>query len=67
MNVVLYTTHCPKCKVLTAKLDRANIKYEINEDVSEVIEAGYHTVPMLKVDGVMMNFTEANKWIGEQN
>lgn len=67
MNVILYTTHCPRCKVLAAKLDKANISYEVIEDIEELIEAGFHSAPALKVDGKLMNFTEANKWIGEQN
>ena len=67
MNVILYTTHCPRCRVLAAKLDKANISYEINDDIEELIEAGFHSAPVLKVGETMMNFTEANKWIGEQN
>ena len=26
-KVILYTTHCPRCKALAMKLDQARIKY----------------------------------------
>lgn len=66
MEVVLYTTHCPRCNVLAEKLKRANITYSISEDVDEMIDAGLHSAPALKIDdGPLMNFTEAIQWIGE--
>ena len=30
MDVVLYSTGCPKCKVLKKKLDAKDIKYTLN-------------------------------------
>ena len=27
MEVILYSTHCPKCNILEKKLDLGNIKY----------------------------------------
>ena len=32
MNI-LYSTNCPKCQVLAKKLDMANIKYTVNDNV----------------------------------
>lgn len=66
--VTLYTTHCPKCRVIEKKLEQKNIPYETLEDVEEIIELGFRTVPILKVDdNTYLNFTEANNWIKEQN
>ena len=66
--VTLYTTHCPKCRVIEKKLEQKNIPYETIEDVEEIIELGFRTVPILKVDdNTYLNFTEANDWIKEQN
>ena len=33
MNIVLYTTFCPKCKVLEKKLQQKDIVYEVVADV----------------------------------
>lgn len=65
--VILYTTHCPKCKILEQKLKSKNIKYIEFTDVNKMIEMGFSVMPMLEVDGVIMDFTTANKWINEFN
>lgn len=66
MNIVLYSTNCPKCKVLEAKLKQSNIEYEEINDVNLMVNKGFTTVPVLEVDGVIYNFKEAIKWIGER-
>ena len=63
--IILYTTHCPKCKILTRKLTEKNIEYIEFTDVNKMIEIGFSVMPMLEVDGVVMDFTTANKWINE--
>lgn len=61
--VKLYSTGCPKCIVLTKKLDSVGITYEVFDDVDKMIEMGMTTVPMLEVDGKIMNYKEAIDWI----
>ncbi|MBQ2396916.1 MAG: hypothetical protein II304_07790 [Bacteroidales bacterium] len=61
--VKLYSTGCPKCIVLTKKLDSAGITYDVFDDVDKMIEIGMTTVPMLEVDGKIMNYKEAIDWI----
>lgn len=63
---MLYTTHCPQCKVLKSKLDEKGIKYVENEDVDEMISKGYQAAPILEVDGVAKMFGDAVRWVGEQ-
>ena len=65
--ITLYTTHCPKCKILTRKLTEKNIEYIEFTDVDKMIEMGFSVMPMLEVDGVIMDFGTANKWINEFN
>lgn len=65
MNVILYSTHCPMCRVLEAKLQKANIKYEEVNDIEIMTAKGFDTVPILEVDGNIYTFKEAIKWIGE--
>lgn len=64
---ILYSTGCPKCKILKKKLDDANIVYEENNNVDDMLKLGLEQVPVLFVDGTVFNFDEAVKWIGEQN
>jgi len=60
--ITLYTTHCPRCKVLKAKLDGENIDYEVVEGEEAIREKGFVTTPLLEVDGKVMEFGEAIKW-----
>lgn len=63
MGIVLYSTHCPKCKILETKLKQKSIKYTEVNNVDLMLEKGFVTVPMLEVDGEVMDFKEANDWI----
>ena len=63
--VKLYSTGCPKCKILKTKLDKANIQYETISDINEMLEKGFDTVPVLVVENNIMEFVAANNWINE--
>ena len=63
MNVVLYTTHCPKCKVLEAKLKMKKVEYDEVTDADLMIEKGFMSAPMLEVDGEIMNYKDAVDWL----
>lgn len=65
-NIILYSTHCPKCNVLSKKLKDSNIDYVEVTDAEIMIDKGFMTVPMLEVDGVVMDFITANNWINER-
>ena len=65
MNVVLYSTGCPKCQALSAKLNNAGIDYEIETDVAKMCDLGFMSVPMLSVDGQIMDYTHASDWINK--
>lgn len=64
--IILYTIDCPKCKVLEKKLESNSITFEKCYDTNKMIELGFTQTPQLEVDGVIMNFTEAIKWINER-
>ena len=64
--IVVYSTGCPKCGVLERKLNEKSISYEMCTDVDKMLGLGITSVPVLDVDGKMMDFQEAVKWINEQ-
>lgn len=66
MNVVLYSTNCPKCNVLEKKLTQKGIEFEVINDVKAIRKLGYLTAPLLEVNGNVMDFTKANEWINTQ-
>ena len=66
MNVILYSTGCPKCNILKKKLEDAQIDYSVIEDVDIMVSKGLKDVPWLEVDGNLMNFADSSKWINER-
>jgi glutaredoxin len=61
--VILYTTHCPKCKVIEKKLAAKGIEYTEVDDKQKMIDMGFKSIPVLEVDGKRYNFGEANKFL----
>lgn len=62
--MVLYTTHCPMCRVLKKKLDEAHIDYTECDDIDVMKSKNIVSVPQLETDdGVIMDFTKAIAWI----
>lgn len=61
--IVLYTTHCPKCRVLEKKLGEKNIQYVAKSDVTEMTKLGIKSAPVLDIDGDMLDFGKAVKWV----
>ena len=67
MKVIFYTNHCPCCEVLKAKLVEANISFKIMSDTDTMLKMGLTHLPMLSVDGNMMNYPAALAWLRERN
>lgn len=64
--VVLYTTHCPRCAVVEMKLKEKKIEYIECTDVEEMRRLGFLSVPYIKVNDKLLNFSESVAWIGRQ-
>lgn len=63
--IIFYSTNCPKCKVLKAKLDKTNIQYSVSENVDKMLQLGIQSVPALQIDDVILDFGQAVKWLKE--
>lgn len=61
--IILYSTGCPKCRVLESKLNAKSIQYIKNDNVDEMIAKGLTETPCLEVDGEMMTFAQAVSWV----
>lgn len=61
--IKLYSTHCPKCRVLETKLKSKNIQYVEITDVDEMVKKGFQAAPILEVDDKIMKFAEAVQWV----
>lgn len=65
-KIVLYSTGCPRCSVLRNKLTSKHVAFEEVNDVDEMAKLGITTVPCLAVDGQMMEFADAVRWVNAQ-
>lgn len=64
--ITLYSTHCPRCKVIMKKLEAKGLKYEEVTSIEQMKALGISAVPVLEVDGERMDFSKANQWINQQ-
>lgn len=66
MEVVFYSTHCPKCNVLQKKLNDKGIEYKEVTDVKAMLKRGFAEAPKLEVDGELMDFSTAITWVNSK-
>lgn len=66
MELVLYSTGCPKCRVLKKKLSDKGLAFEENSSVDEMEKLGITEVPVLSVDGELLEFSAAIQWANNQ-
>ena len=66
MRVILYTIHCPKCDILEQKLNMKNVEYTLIDDVSVIQAKGLDAMPVLEVDGELLDFGAAVKWVNQK-
>lgn len=64
--IILYTIHCPACNVLKKKLDSKGIEYEEITDKQVMLDKGFTSMPMLEIDGQVLDFNGAIRWITQK-
>lgn len=67
MEIKLYTTHCPMCKGVGALLKNKQINYQEIEGEEPIREMGFHSAPVLVVDGHSYVGKEIYEWIKNFN
>ena len=67
MKITLYSNDCPRCRVLEKKLEQKKIDFEVNKSLEDILEiaskVNMSSAPLLEVDGEVMGFEQANKYI----
>ena len=66
--IKLYSTNCPKCKILIKKLQESKINFDLIEDLDEILKVSnkfnIQEAPFIVVNGdKLLTFTEAIKAI----
>ena len=67
MEVTLYSNHCPQCKYLTTLLNNKNVKFNEINDEELMLSMGFLSMPQLEVNGEIMKFADALKWVNTLN
>lgn len=61
---VLYTTGCPKCRILEKKLNDKNVEFDACTNPNKMNELGITSVPVLGLpDGTMLEYFDAVKYV----
>ena len=63
--IVLYSTNCPKSRILKQKMDEKSIVYTEEHSVDKMIGMGITQVPVLSVDGELLAFGRAVEWVNQ--
>lgn len=61
--ITLYSTGCPRCVILEAALKAKNIEYTKVSDEDEIIAKGFTSIPMMDVDGNIMDYPSAYNYV----
>ncbi len=61
--ITLYSTNCPRCKILEQKLRQKNIDFQIESDMKNILNLGFRTSPILQIEDKYYEFGEAVKWV----
>lgn len=64
--IVMYSTGCPRCNILIKKLGQLNETITIVEGEEEIEARGFTTAPLLEVDGKIMDFGAAVRWVNSR-
>lgn len=62
-SIILFSNNCPKCQILKKKLEQKGILYEVSEDFEVLLNNNIETIPVLSVDGKLMEFKDATIWV----
>ena len=65
MKVKLYTTHCPKCKILEERLNEKKVKYEVIDNIEEHQKMNFKSVPNLEIDGKIYNYLDSIRYLNK--
>ena len=69
-KITLYSTNCPKCKVITKKLQQKGIEFteidcKADPTYIEMLRGkGFSSMPIMQVGDEFLDFITANRWIG---
>lgn len=61
--ITLYSNDCPNCAALKADLDRVGLSYNVCSDIDTMINMGLNELPVLEVNGELLNKNEAIAWV----
>lgn len=64
--ITLFSTDCPRCRVLEQKLNNKNIEFTKSSDIQEVIDKGFMSAPVLKVDNIYYDFKQGVDWVNNE-
>lgn len=66
-KIILYSTHCPQCVNVERLLRQKNIDYEEINDTGVMLSKGITLVPVLEVEGKLLQGKEIYDYLNGLN
>lgn len=66
-RIILYSTDCPRCKLVKQMLDVHNIPYTEIVNKQVILDKDFDSVPMMDVDGKIMDYSGILTWLEQNN
>ena len=67
MEITLYSTNCPKCRILERQLKMKKINFETNTSIEEMESLGITSAPALKVGDEIFDYQKSLEWVLKNN
>ena len=66
-HIILYSTDCPRCKLVKQMLDIHHVPYTEITDKQAILDRDFDSVPMMDVNGKMMDYSGILTWLEQNN
>ena len=67
-NIIIYSTNtCFRCKLVKQMLSQHNVEYTETTDIEAMKEKGFKEVPMMEVDGRILDYSDVLTWLKDNN
>lgn len=66
-RIILYSTDCTRCKIIKHILDAHDVPYTEITDKQVMINKDFDSVPVMEVDGKIMDYSGILTWLQDNN
>lgn len=66
-HIILYSTDCPRCKLVKQMLDIHHVPYTEIADKQVILDKDFDSVPVMDINGKIMDYSGILTWLKQNN